>query len=175
MGETMRRVLFVFLLWFPCAAASLAQESGPLLLQSPTVSKTQIAFAYGGIIWIVDRDGGDARRLVTGTDIETGPVFSPDGTMVAYTGDYDGNQDVYVVPAAGGEPRRLTFHPGTDVAVGWSPDGQRVLFRSTAGSYSRFEKLFSVPVEGGFPTELPLPMGVQGSYSADESHIAYVP
>jgi tricorn protease len=123
----------------------------------------------------VDRSGGDARRLVTGTGLESGPLFSPDGTMVAYTGDYDGNQDVYVVAAAGGEPRRLTYHPGTDVAVGWTPDGKQVLIRSTRSSYSRFEKLFTVPVEGGFPTELPLPMGVQGSFSADGSKIAYVP
>jgi tricorn protease len=123
----------------------------------------------------VDRSGGDARRLVTGTGLESGPLFSPDGTMVAYTGDYDDNQDVYVVAAAGGEPRRLTYHPGTDVAVGWTPDGKQVLIRSTRSSYSRFEKLFTVPVEGGFPTELPLPMGVQGSFSADGSKIAYVP
>jgi tricorn protease len=152
-----------------------ARDPNPLLLQSPTVSKTQIAFAYGGDIWIMDRGGGDARRLVTGTGLESGPLFSPDGALVAYTGDYDGNQDVYVVAAAGGEPRRLTFHPGTDVAVGWTPDGKRVLIRSTRSSYSRFEKLFTVPAEGGFPTELPLPMGVQGSYSADSSRIAYVP
>jgi tricorn protease len=162
---------FFFLLGGVC----LAGDADPLLLQSPTVSKTQIAFAYGGDIWIVDRSGGDARRLVTGTGLESGPLFSPDGTLVAYTGDYDGNQDVYVVAAAGGEPRRLTFHPGTDVAVGWTPDGKQILIRSARSSYSRFEKLFTVPVEGGFPTELPLPMGVQGSYSADGLRIAYVP
>jgi tricorn protease len=123
----------------------------------------------------VDRNGGDAHRLVTGTGLESGPLFSPDGTLVAYTGDYDDNQDVYVVAAAGGEPRRLTYHPGTDVALGWTPDGKQVLIRSTRSSYSRFEKLFTVPAEGGFPTELPLPMGVQGSFSADGSRLAYVP
>ena len=154
----------------------LAQDAKPLLLRSPAISKTQIAFAYGGDIWIVPRNGGDAVRLVTGTGLESGPLFSPDGTMVAYTGDYDGNQDVYVVPASGGEPKRLTYHPGTDVAVGWTPDSKRILFRSTRASYSsRVEKLFTVTVEGGFPTELPLPMGVEGSFSADGSYIAYVP
>ena len=165
--------LFVLcMLWgVRCAA----QSAKPLLLQSPTVSKTQIAFAYGGEIWIVDRNGGDARRLVTGTGLASSPLFSPDGTMVAYTGDYDGNQDVYVVPAAGGEPRRLTYHPGSDVAVGWTPDGKSILFRSTRRSYSRFERLFTVPVDGGFPSELPLPMGVEGSYSPDGSQLAYVP
>ena len=165
-------LVLVFLLW---DGMCLARDADPLLLQSPTVSKTQIAFAYGGDIWIVDRGGGDAHRLVTGTGLESRPLFSPDGTLVAYTGDYDGNEDVYVVAAAGGEPRRLTYHPGTDVAVGWTPDGKQVLIRSTRSSYSRFEKLFTVPVEGGYPTELPLPMGVQGSYSVDGSRIAYVP
>jgi tricorn protease len=171
----MKRGCLLLSLFFVWSGACLARDAGPLLLQSPSVSKTQIAFTYGGDIWIVDRSGGDARRLVTGTGLGSGPIFSPDGTMVAYTGDYDGNQDVYVVPVAGGEPRRLTYHPGTDVAVGWTPDGKQVLIRSTRSSYSRFEKLFTVSVEGGFPTELPLPMGVQASYSADGSRIAYVP
>ena len=94
---------------------------------------------------------------------------------MAFTGEFDGNQDVYVVPAAGGELKRLTAHPGTDVAVAWSPDGQRILFRSSREAYSRFEKLFTVPVEGGFPTEVPVPMGVQGAYSADAARLAYVP
>jgi hypothetical protein len=119
-----------------------AQDAQPLLLRSPAISKTQIVFAYGGDIWIVARKGGDAIRLVTGPGLENGPIFSPDGKMVAYTGDYDGNQDVYVVPATGGDPKRLTYHPGTDVAVGWTPDSKRILFRSTRDSYSsRVEKL----------------------------------
>ena len=171
----MRRISFGLFVVFLCGLATSAQDSAPLLMRNPSMSKTQIAFAYGGDIWIVDRNGGDARRLVTGTGLAYGPLFSPDGTMVAYTGDYDNNEDVYVVPATGGEPKRLTYHPSTDVAVGWSPDGKRVLFRSTRNSYSRFERLFTVSVDGGFPAEVPLPMGVQGSYSADESHIAYVP
>ncbi len=157
------------------SSLSYSADSGPLLLQSPTLSKTQIAFAYGGEIWIVSREGGDAQRLVTGAGTLSGPIFSPDGTMVVYTGDYEGNDDVYVVPAAGGEPRRLTFHPGPDVAVGWTPDGKSVLFRTTRASYSRFEKLYTVPVAGGFPAALPLPMGVEGSFSADGTHLAYVP
>jgi tricorn protease len=155
--------------------ADLALPSGPLLLQNPTLSKTQIAFAFGGDIWIVDRAGGDAQRLVTGTGVLSHPIFSPNGTMVAYTGNYDGNDDVYVVAAAGGEPHRLTYHPGSDVAVGWTPDGRSVLFRTTRSSYSRFERLYTVPATGGFPAPLPLPMGVEGSYSPDGTHLAYVP
>jgi len=152
-----------------------AQSAHPLLLQHPTLSRTHIAFAYGGEIWIVDRAGGNARRLVTGSGILSRPIFSPDGSLIAYTGDYDHNQDVYVVSSSGGEPRRLTWHPGSDVAVGWTPDGKSIVFRTLRGSYSRFERLYTVPLDGGFPAPLPLPMGVQGSYSADASQIAYVP
>ncbi len=155
---------------------ALAQNEAPLLLQSPSLSKTQIAFGYAGSVWIVGRDGGDARRLIAGDPgFATGPVFSPDGTQVAFTGNFDGNQDVYVVPATGGEPRRLTSHPDADVALGWSPDGKQVIFRSSRISYSRFERLFTVSVDGGLPTELPLPMGVQASYSPDAAQLAYVP
>lgn len=158
------------------ASAAFGQAEKPLLLQSPTLSKTQIVFAYGGSLWSVAREGGDARRLVVGDPgTASGPVFSPDGTLVAFTGNFDANQDVYVVPAAGGEPRRLTTHPGTDVALAWTPDGRRILFRSSRETYSRFEKLFTVSVDGGFPVEVPLPMGVQGSYSPDVSQLAYVP
>jgi tricorn protease len=171
----MRRLLLASLSVLFASVLAFPADSGPLLLQNPTLSKTQIAFAFGGDIWIVNREGGDAQRLVTGTGVLSRPIFSPDGTLVAYTGNYDGNDDVYVVAATGGEPRRLTYHPSSDVAVGWTNDGQRVLFRTMRSSYSRFEKLYTVPAAGGFPTPLPLPMGVEGSYSADGTHLAYVP
>ena len=157
------------------AGISGAQDAKPLLLQSPSLSRTQIVFAYGGQIWIVGREGGDARRLVTGAGHAGLPIFSPDGAMVAYTADYDGNPDVYVVPAAGGEPRRLTYHPGSDVALAWTPDGTRVAFRSSRNSYADTEQMFTVPVEGGFPTEVPLPRVEEASYSPDGTHLAYEP
>jgi tricorn protease len=172
----MRRLLLASLFMVLASVLTFSADSVPLLLQSPTLSKTHIAFAFGGDIWIVNRAGGDARRLVTGTGILSHPIFSPDGTMVAYTGNYEGNDDVFVVAATGGEPRRLTYHPGSDVAVGWTNDGQSILFRTTRSSYaSRFERLYTVPATGGFPTPLPLPMGVEGSYSPDGTHLAYVP
>ena len=153
-----------------------AQSFEPLLLHSPTLSQTQIAFAYGGEIWIVSREGGEARRLVTGSDRLVGPVFSPDGKLIAYTGDYHGNDDVYVVPATGGEPQRLTYHPGADVAIGWTPDGENVLFTSQRASYSDPRQFFTMPLHGGgFASELPLPMGSEGCYSPDGQRFAYVP
>jgi tricorn protease len=107
--------------------------------------------------------------------IETDPAFSPDGKWIAFTGQYDGNTDVYVIPAGGGVPRRLTFHPGVDQVVGWTPDGRRVLFRSSRNSTSGYTRLFTVAVEGGFPEQLPLPLAYEGSYSPDGSRIAYQP
>jgi tricorn protease len=163
---------------FACAlitAVGSAAPSRPLLLQAPTVSKTQIAFTYGGNIWIVDRDGGAAHRLVTGFGLDSGPFFSPDGSTVAFSGDYDGNVDVYVVSSSGGQPKRLTYHPGPDVAVGWSPDGKNVLFRSKRDSYADPDRLFTASVTGGLPQPLPLAMAEEGSYSPDNSHLAYVP
>src|SRR5215472_450161 len=105
---------------------SQAQTDPPLILRFPTVSKTQIVFNYGGDLWIVNRDGGEARRLTAGIGDESVPSFSPDGTQVAFTGEYDGNLDVYVVPATGGVPRRLTYHPADEYVLGWTPDGKKI-------------------------------------------------
>jgi tricorn protease len=91
----------------------VAGQEAPLLLQGPTLSRTEIVFGYGGFLWSVPRDGGAARQLTTGGH-ESDPVFSPDGNWIAFSANYDGNRDVYVIPAAGGEPRRLTWHPGQD-------------------------------------------------------------
>ena len=146
-----------------------------LLLRLPTMSKTQIVFDYGGELWSVPRSGGEAHVLASGVDLLAAPIFSPDGSRIAFAGTYDKNTDVYVMPAAGGQPRRLTYHPDPDFPVAWTPDGKSVLFRSHRYSYSDPEQLYTVPVTGGFPTELPLPTGEMASYSADGSHMAYVP
>jgi tricorn protease len=173
--RVMRKPVYVVVAVLWAAFQCLGQSRRPSLLQSPTVSRTQIAFAYGGDIWIVSREGGEAQRLVTGLDRLSNPLFSPDGTLIAYTGEYDGNVDVYVVGAAGGEPRRLTYHPGEDQAVGWTPDGKGVVFNSRRDSPTDSGKLFIVPVEGGFPTAIPLPMAEDGALSPDGTRLAYMP
>ena len=153
-----------------------AQSDPPLLLRDPTVSSTQIVFNYGGDLWIVDRNGGDARRLTSAVGDETDPHFSPDGTMIAFTGEYDGSRDVFVVPAAGGVPKRLTYHPADEIVLGWTPDGNKILFMSWGNSFRHFEfQLYTVPVDGGFPTEIPIPIGAEASFSPDGTHLAYVP
>ena len=164
----------LFLLLLACVAH--AQNEHPLLLRRPSVSKTQIVFNYADDLWIVNRDGGDARRLTSGIGIETAPSFSPDGSLVAFSGEYEGNFDVYVVPAAGGEPKRLTFHPEPDVVLGWTPDGKSILFASPRATfYHLADQIYTVPATGGFPTELPLPIAEESSFSPDGTHIAYVP
>src|SRR5690349_10776061 len=125
-----------------CSAASRGAEESRLLAHSPTLSKTQVVFAYGGYLWSVPREGGDARQLTTGGH-EGAPVFSPDGKWIAFTGQYDGNVDVFVMPADGGEPKRLTWHPGADIATGWTPDGKKVLFHSNRRSEEHTSELQS--------------------------------
>jgi tricorn protease len=147
----------------------------PLLMQKPALSKSHIVFAFAGDLWIVPRAGGEAKRLTSGAGVETDPAFSPDGKLVAFTGQYDGNDDVFVVPAEGGSPRRLTYHPGADQVVGWTPDGKRVLFRSSRGSYSRFTRLYTIGLDGGHPEEVPLPIADTGSFSPDGKRLAYSP
>jgi tricorn protease len=153
----------------------VSAASAPLLLQHPTLSRDAIAFDFAGEIWTVAREGGAARRLVAGQGRNSGPLFSPDGSLVAYTGTYDENPDVYVAPAAGGQPTRLTYHPGLDIPVGWTPDGKSVLFFSTRKTYRDLTQLFTVPATGGPATEIPLPSGESASFSADASQLAYVP
>src|SRR5437899_216339 len=100
---------FIALVPFVCLADGNSNSS--LLLQKPALSRTHIVFVHAGDLWSVPREGGEARRLTVGTGVEDHPVFSPDGSLIAFSGEYDGNLDVFVMPAAGGVPKRLTWHP----------------------------------------------------------------
>src|SRR3974390_2929618 len=164
--------LFVFLIAIPTEARAAAK---PHIFQHPALSKDLIAFGYAGVLWTVPRAGGVARRLTTGLGIESDPIFSPDGSTIAFTGDYDGNTDVFTIPAEGGVPFRVTYHPAADFAVAWTPDGKYIIFRSTRISQSRYTQLYEVPVKGGIAKPLPLPMAYQGQFSPDGKEIAYSP
>src|SRR5580700_8990654 len=162
------------LAWLAFAVIGVADDSR-LLVQKPTLNKTHIVFAYAGDLWSVPRQGGDAVRLTSGSGNETDPAFSPDGTRIAFTGEYDGNVDVFVVSAGGGVPKRLTWHPAPDRVLGWTPDGKRVIFNSPRAAYSRFAEMFTVPADGGVEERLPFPSGYEASMSPDGQSIAYGP
>jgi tricorn protease len=159
---------------FSVAKAQTA-SSQTRLLRMPTVSASQIAFAYANNIWTVPRAGGSARRLTSFQGQTSNPHFSPDGKWIAFSGEYAGNLDVYVVSADGGEPRRLTWHPGGDVVQGWTPDGKSVMFTSARASWAPAgaPRFWTVPATGGIEEPMPLPRAYQGKISADGSHVAY--
>src|SRR5437016_5359916 len=152
-----------------------AQNEGTRLLRAPTVSATQIAFAYAQNIWVVARSGGMARRVTSFQGQTSNPQFSPDGKWIAFSGEYAGNLDIYVVAADGGEPRRLTWHPGADLAQGWTPDGKSIMFTSTRATWapSGAPRFWTVPADGGVETPMALPRAYQGKISADGLHVAY--
>src|SRR6476646_6285850 len=163
------------MLWTAFAGRPAANGEPTKLLRMPTLSATQIAFAYANNIWTVDRAGGSARRLTSFQGQTTNPHFSPDGKWIAFTGEYAGNADVYVVAADGGEPRRLTWHPGADTVQGRTPDGKSVLFASGRASAapSAAPRFWTVPIEGGVEQPMAIPRGYQGKISPDGSRIAY--
>ncbi len=156
--------------------ASASANADATLYRQPTLSSDYVVFAYAGDLWRVPRSGGEAEQLTTGVGNESTPYFSPDGSKVAFTGEYDGNTDAYVVDIDGGTPKRLTYHPGADFVRGWSHDGERVLLSSPRRSYVNFVRLFTVDLSGSsLPEQLPLPMAEKGMFSPDGNHIAYEP
>ncbi|MEW5982271.1 MAG: PDZ domain-containing protein [Acidobacteriota bacterium] len=157
-------------------AAPAAAQVDARMFRYPDVSASQIAFVYAGDVWTVPKAGGVAMRLSSPAGEESFPRFSPDGSRIAYSANYDGNTDVYVVPSMGGEPVRLTHHPTDDRVIDWTPDGKRVLFVSSRESgRQRYSQFYTVPVTGGLPAKLPIPYGEFAAYSADGQSLAYMP
>jgi tricorn protease len=172
-------LLSIILLAFGSAAGS-AESRPPLLLETPTISRTQVAFSYAGDIWIVGRSGGDAQRLTTNPARETAPVFSPDGSQIVFARlNVNGGPfswDVFLVPAKGGEERRLTFHPDLDFPIGWTPDGKNILILTFRERMSLLgTRLYTVPAAGGPETEVSVPRGWAASFSPAGDRIAYTP
>jgi len=171
------RVLKSLALAVPLLAAThAAAQIDARMLRYPDVSASQIAFVYAGDIWVVPRGGGVASRLSTPRGEEAFPRFSPDGALLAYSANYDGNMDVYVVPSDGGLPTRITHHPAADRILDWYPDGASLLFASgMASGKDRFSQLYKVARGGGLPEKLPLPYGEFGMIAADGRRLAYMP
>lgn len=139
-----------------------AQET--LLLRSPSVSDTKICFSYGGDIWVAGKDGSHPVRLTVNQDAEENPVLSPDGKWIAFSGNYDGNMDVYVLPVTGGDPKRLTYHPSGDVVRGWDGNNKIIFMSSRESVHPRYAKLFGVDRTTGAEAALVLPEASQGNF-----------
>ena len=156
------------------------------LLRFPDVHADKVVFCYAGDLWLAASTGGTATRLTAHPGIELFPKFSPDGAWIAFTGQYDGDEQVYVMPSAGGAPKQLTFYPargplparwGFDNQVyGFTRDGKAVLFRSMRDGFDLTDtRLYTVPIEGGLPTPLPMPVSGGGDLSPDGERAVYSP
>ncbi len=163
-----------------------AQEESARLMRFPAIHGDQVVFSYAGDLYTVDAEGGTARRLTSHKGYEMFPRFSPDGSKIAFTAQYDGNTEVYVMPSDGGSPTRLTYTAtlGRDdvadrmgpnnIVMTWTPDGQHIIFRSRQKSFNAFQgDLYKIPVDGGMPEQLPLPKGGFCSFSPDGNKLAY--
>lgn len=155
-------------------ATIIVQAQAPLPITGATVNQTHIVFSYAGELWRVPRQGGEAQQLALRPGRKSRPLFSPDGSQIAFALEFGGDTQIFVVSATGGEARQLTWHPKDSVPLNWSPDGQSVLLRS-ARLLDSFARLYSVSVSGGPETELPLPSGYDGAFSPDGKRIAYLP
>jgi tricorn protease len=158
--------LLSFVLLFFLQQHTSAQ--GTRLLRQPTISATQLAFEYGGDIWIVAKSGGDARRITSTAATEANPHFSPDGQWLTFSSDRSGTAQVYLVPTAGGSPTRLTWYPAASYPRGWSPDGKNILYATGRESPpTNYNRLWTVPATGGASAPLPAPMAFDGKYNSD--------
>jgi tricorn protease len=143
------------------------------LLRFPDIHGNTVVFVHGEDIWTAPAAGGVATRLTVHDGGERFPKFSPDGSLIAFTGDYDGNTDVYVMNVDGGDITRVTWHPGSDVVVGWHPTKNKILFSSGQASFGRFVRLFLVSPDGTGLEEVPIHEAAKGSFSPDGGQIAY--
>src|SRR4030042_1363726 len=162
-----------------------AQEEARLL-RFPAIHGDQIVFSFAGDLYSVSSQGGIARRLTSHLGYEMFPRFSPDGSQIAFTGQYDGNTEVFTIPSGGGTPKRITFTATLDrddvsdrmgpnnIVMCWTPDGKMITYRSRKQSFNSFiGQLFSVPADGGLSQELKLPTGGFCTYSPDGKKLAY--
>ncbi|MDH4220670.1 MAG: protease, partial [Candidatus Aminicenantes bacterium] len=174
--------LFITVLFAGISYAS--QEAR--VLRFPTVYKDQIVFTHAGDLYTVSSKGGVARKLTSHQGFELFARFSPDGKYIAFTGEYDGNREVYLMPSQGGIPKRLTYTPtlGRDfvwdrmgpnnIVMTWKNSGKHFVFRSRMIEWNDFNgQLFLASVEGGLPEQLPLPRGGFCSFSPDDKKLAY--
>jgi len=168
----LNQLSFAFLIFL--LPSFLSAQISAKLIQTPDVSADKICFAFGDDLWLVDKDGGDAQRLTSPIGREVNPKFSPDGTMIAYQANYDGNYDIYTISVLGGVPSRVTGHGMSESILDWSSDGKHIYFASSSESgKQRWDQFYNVSIEGGLPEKLPIELGAKASISEDGSKIAF--
>jgi tricorn protease-like protein/C-terminal processing protease CtpA/Prc len=178
--RTKRLALFLPLLSVSAAPLAAQPAAGPGkihagLLRYPCVSAKEIAFVYANKLWIVPKDGGTALPLATPPGRVMLPKFNAAGTMIAFTGNYDGNPDLYTIPTEGGQAFRVTHHPAAETLCNWSPDNKLIFASNGLAGQARQDQLFVVPPKGGLPEKLPVPYGDDAAVSADGRYLAYTP
>jgi tricorn protease len=180
----LRKSVALCVVGFACLALGQDMQEGRLM-RFPDIYKDKVVFMYGGDLWLASSSGGVARQITSHPGRELFPKFSPDGKWIAFTGQYDGNFNVYVMPAEGGQPKQLTFYQGSaqplsdrmgilNEVVTWFPDGKRILFLSRSDASNGWTKRpFSVSIDGGLPEPLPMSEGGLTSFSPDGNKVAY--
>lgn len=180
----MKKQFLFSLLALSVAAGAKADGDEARLLRFPATNGTDVVFSYAGDLYTAPLTGGEARRLTSHVGYEIFPRFSPDGKTIAFTGEYDGNREVYVIPAEGGEPRRLTYTATNarddvgdrmgpnNIVMTWTPNGEGVVYRNRISDGFQ-GKLWMAPISGGMSQALPLPEGGFCSYSPDGKRLAY--
>ena len=176
--------ILISLMFMTFSMMSFAQQEARLL-RFPAIHGDQIVFTYAGDLYTVSRNGGLARKLTSGEGYEMFARFSPDGKHIAFTGQYDGNTEVFVIPAGGGIPQRLTYTATlhrddisdrmgpNNIVLTWK-DNETIVFRSRKKSFNSFKgQLYTINIHGGMEKELPLPEGGFCSFNADKSKMAY--
>jgi tricorn protease len=180
----MKRALFIGTIIL--VSTVIQAQSTHKLLRFPSMNRTHIVFSYAGDLYKVSRAGGQAQRLSTHEGFEVFPRFSPNGNQIAFTGQYDGNTEVYLMPADGGNPKRLSTTATlsrddlsdrmgpNNIVMTWTPDGESVIYRSRRYSFNSFKgQLFQVGIEGGMSEQLPFSVASWCSYNSDGSQMVY--
>ena len=163
-------ILFLFMILFFSIAVIQAES---FLMRYADVSAENIVFTYESDLWLVSINGGKAKRITRSNGSEVFAKFSPDGSMLAFTANYDGGSDVYIMDVNGSIPKRLTYHPAQDLVLDWFPDGKHILFRSRREWPYRADMLYKVSVDGGMPEKLPVDRAGLASLSPDGKMLAY--
>ena len=161
-----KKLIFSLLVLAGVPSLSMAVDEARLL-RFPATNGNEIVFSYAGDLYKVPATGGEARRLTSHVGYEMFPRFSPDGKTIAFTGQYDGNTEVYTMPVTGGEPLRVTYTATNsrddlgdrmgpnNIVMTWTPDGSRIVYRNRI-SDGFSGKLFTVEKEGGLSEAIPI-------------------